>query len=80
MLEAAVAAELTQQDSQHLHLKVEMVDKEKFQVLMDHQVVIMQVVDVGTLIDQVNLQELQGKVKEQILVVAEEQVLLVFQE
>jgi hypothetical protein len=80
MLEEAEAEEPMLQVKLHQHLKVEMVDKVKFQVLMDHQVVTMQVVDVEIQIEQVNLQEHLAKVREQILAVGAEQVALVFQE
>ena len=73
--EEAVAEEPISQVKLHLLLKVETVDKVKFLLLMVHQVVTMQVVDVETLIEQVNLQEQMVKVREQILAVAEEQAL-----
>ena len=73
--EEAVAEEPIRQVKLHLLLKVETVDKVKFLLLMVHQVVTMQVVDVETLIEQVNLQEQMVKVREQILAGAEEQAL-----
>ena len=80
MPEEAEAEEPMLQVKLHLLLKVETVDKEKFQVLMDHQVVTMQVVDVETLTDQVNPQEHQGKDRVQTPEAVADLAEVVFQE